>query len=114
VTVEDFRRLALELPEAVESSHHAHPDFRVRGKIFATIPDPDGEMGMVKLTPDQQKSFIRTAPEVFTPVKGTWGQRGATHVRLEAAEEPIVRDALVTAWRNTAPKRLAATLDPSE
>jgi hypothetical protein len=114
MTLEDFRRLALELPEAVESSHHDHPDFRVRGKIFATIPNPDADTGMVKLTPDQQMSFVHTAPEVFTPVKGTWGQRGATLVRLERAEEPIVRSALTTAWRYTAPKKLAATLDLSE
>jgi hypothetical protein len=111
VTVDEFRRLALELPEAVESSHHDHPDFRVRAKIFATIPHPDDVTGMVKLTPDQQQSFVRTAPEVFTPVKGTWGQRGATLVRLEPAEEPIVRAALTAAWRNVAPKKLASTLD---
>jgi hypothetical protein len=111
VTIEDFRSLALELPEAIESAHQAHPDFRVRGKIFATICYPDESTGMVKLTPEQQKAFVRSARRVFAPVKGAWGERGATLVRLASADEATVRRALVTAWRNTAPKGLAATLD---
>jgi hypothetical protein len=111
MTVEEFRQLALELPEAIESEHHDHPDFRVRKKVFATLIFPDAATGMVKLTPDQQGSFVRTAPEVFAPAKGGWGERGATLVHLAHAEEPIVRSALATAWRNVAPKKLAATLD---
>jgi hypothetical protein len=110
MTADDFRSLALTLPEAVESAHMEHPDFRVRGKIFATLA-PDQTRGMVKLTPDQQALFVRTEPAVFEPVAGGWGRRGATYVRLEAATEPAVRQALVAAWRNTAPKRLAAELD---
>jgi hypothetical protein len=110
MTADDFRSLALSLPEASESAHMGHPDFRVRGKIFATL-GPDEVWGMVKLTPDQQALFVRTEPDVFQPVAGAWGQRGATYVRLETATEPAVRQALVAAWRNTAPKRLAAQLD---
>lgn len=110
MTADDFRRLALSLPEAVESAHMGHPDFRVRGKIFATL-GPDESWGMVKLTPDQQKLFVRTEPKVFEPVPGGWGRRGATRVRLEAATESAVRQALVAAWRNTAPKGLAARLE---
>jgi hypothetical protein len=112
MTTDDFRALALSLPEAVESAHMGHPDFRVRGKIFATLA-PDAARAMVKLTPDQQALFVRTEPDVFEPVPGGWGRKGATYLRLEAATEPAVRQALVAAWRNTAPKRLAAQFEIS-
>jgi hypothetical protein len=109
VTTDDFRDLALSLPEAAEEAHMNHPDFRVRGKIFATLW-PDGEWGMVKLTPDQQAQFARSEPEVFQPVQGAWGRRGGTKVCLPEASAASVRRALVAAWRNTAPKRLAREL----
>jgi hypothetical protein len=107
MTCEDFRRLALELPEAEESSHMAHPDFRVRGKIFATLGYPDQDWGMVKLPPEQQEILSKSEPAVFVPVKGGWGRKGATSVRLKAAKKAEVRGALQAAWRNVAPKRLA-------
>jgi hypothetical protein len=107
MTAADFRRLALGFPEATEGAHMDHPDFRVGGKIFATLGYPDMGVGMVKLFPDQQKDFVRAEPEVFAPVKGGWGRRGATHVRLKAATKASVQRALAAAWRNTAPKRLA-------
>jgi hypothetical protein len=83
-----------------------HPDFRVRGKIFATLGYPDSDWGMVKLTPDQQTSFVRAEPTVYVPVKGAWGRKGSTSVRLESASEATLRHALALAWRNVAPKRL--------
>jgi hypothetical protein len=107
MTEDEFRSLALSLPEALESAHMGHPDFRVRGKIFATLGPSDAGWGMVKLTPEQQAVFLRTEPEVFQPAKGAWGRRGCTNVCLESATEPAVRQALVAAWRNTAPQRLA-------
>ena len=107
MTTDDFRNLALGMPEAIESAHMGHPDFRVRGKIFATLMSPDDGWGMVKLTPEQQRLFVTAEPKVFVPVKGGWGRRGATTVILSAAKEESVREALVAAWRNTAPKRLA-------
>ena len=110
MTVDDFRKLALDLPEAVESAHMNHPDFRVRNKIFATIW-PDESWGMVKLTPQQQAMFVQAEPNVFMPVKGGWGRKGATNVKLEVADPITVRDALVTAWRNMAPKTLAREHD---
>jgi hypothetical protein len=110
MTAQDFRDLALSLPEATEAAHMGHPDFRVRGKVFATL-GPGEACGMAKLTPDQQALFVRTEPNVYQPVNGAWGRRGCTYVRLEAATEPSVRQALVAAWRNTAPKRLARQLD---
>ena len=102
MTEDGFRKLALGLPDAVEASHMNHPDFRVRGKIFATIYRG---MGMVKLTPDQQEMFVKIAPEIFRPVKGGWGLKGATSVILKEANTKITRDALLTAWRNVAAAR---------
>ena len=108
VTAEQFRRLALSFPEACESSHMGHPDFRVRGgKIFATLAYPDGKWGMVKLTPEQQEEFVGAQPEVFEPVKGGWGRGGATSVRLTSATKAILRPAMAAAWCNAAPRKLA-------
>ena len=87
MTAGDFRRMALSFPEAMESAHMDHPDFRVGGRIFATLGYPDTGVGMVKLFPDQQAEFVRAEPKVFAPVKGGWGRRGATHVRLKAAKK---------------------------
>jgi hypothetical protein len=106
VTADEFRNLALRLPEALEGVHMDHPDFRIRGKIFATLW-PGEKWGMVKLTPEQQAEFIRAQPKVFEPIRGSWGTRGATKVNLPSAKGHMVRRALATAWRNTAPKRLS-------
>jgi hypothetical protein len=110
MTAQEFRELALGLPEAAEAAHMDHPDFRVRGKIFATL-GPGEVWGMVKLTSEQQAMFVRTEPKVYQPVNGAWGRRGCTYVRLEVASEPSVRQALIAAWRKAAPKRLAQQLD---
>jgi hypothetical protein len=107
MTPDGFRRLALGMPEASEVGHMGHPDFRVRGKIFATLGYPDKGWGMVKLTPEQQEAFVDAEPEVFAPVKGGWGRRGATIVRLRPAKTRSVRVALAVAWRNVAPRSLA-------
>jgi len=107
MTAATFRRLALSLPESLEGSHMGHPDFRVGGKIFATLAAPDPSFAMVKLTPDQQEAFVSAEPEVFLPVKGKWGLQGATNVRLRPARAGSVKTALATAWRNTAPPQLA-------
>ncbi len=83
------------------------------GRLFATLGYPRSGWGMIKLTPEQQEVFVRAEPAVFAPVKGGWGRRGATNVRLRAAKQGAVREALITAWRNRAPKRLAERVDPS-
>jgi hypothetical protein len=108
MTPDEFRHNALALPEAVESAHMGHPDFRVGGKIFATLGPPGTDWAMVKLTPTQQALFVQSEPAAFQPVKGGWGRRGATNVLLESAHLPAVRSALAMAWRNVAPKKLIA------
>lgn len=110
MTANEFRALALSFPETEESSHMSHPDFRVGGKIFATIA-PDGEQGMAKLTPDQQATLLRIAPKTFEPASGAWGKRGATMILLETAEEDDVRHALNAAWRNTASPKILSKYD---
>ena len=106
MTAKDFRKIALSLPETEERSHMSHPDFRVAGKIFATLGYPDKARGMVKLSPEEQHYFSKDYPDAFMPVKGAWGRRGATSVHLKAAKKDALSKAIRAAWRNTAPKRL--------
>jgi hypothetical protein len=114
MTIDGFRKLALGLPEAEERAHMGHPDFRIGGKIFATLGYPDRGWGMVKLTPEQQDGFVDADGAAFAPVKGGWGKKGATNVNLKAVRRDLLKAALVAAWLNTAPKKLAATLDRNE
>ena len=102
----EFRRLALDLPEANESAHMGHPDFRVGGKIFATLGYPDDDHAVVLLPSDEQWRFVREAPVVFARVKGAWGRNGATQIRLKAVDRATLRAALRIAWQKRAPKRL--------
>jgi hypothetical protein len=106
MTPADFRKIALSLPEASESAHMAHPDFRVDNKIFATLGYPDQEHGMVILPPEEQARFVKTYPKVFALAKGAWGKRGSTSVRLEAVDRSMLRRAIEIAWRKRAPKDL--------
>jgi hypothetical protein len=108
MTSNDFRRLALSLPEASEQTHMDHPDFRVAGKIFATLGYPESGWGMVKLTPIEQEMFMKAQPGVFQPCAGAWGRRGATSVRLKGAKRHTVRRAILAAWLLTAPKALVS------
>ncbi len=108
MTAAEFRRIALSLPETEERAHMDHPDFRVGGKIFATLGYPDKGWGMVKLFPDQQRSFMKAAPKVFIPAKGAWGAQGSTCVRLKCAKKSSLQEALNAAWLRTAPKKIAA------
>ncbi len=106
MTIDAFRRLALALPGALEVGHMGHPDFRVGGKVFATLGYPDAGWAMVKLTPEQQEAFVSAEPAVFAPVKGGWGKGGATNVRLRTAKVKSVRVALTVAWKNLATRGL--------
>lgn len=98
---EEFRKLALSLPGAEEREHMDHPDFRVGGKIFATLGYPNESFAMVRLSPKLQAQFVKEEPDIFTSVGGAWGRQGATHVRLKAvkkAKREKVREALAAAW----------------
>ena len=97
MTPDDFRELALALPDAEESEHQGHPDFRVGGKIFATL-GPDGSWGMVKLTPEAQERCAADEPEAYEPLTGAWGRQGCTKVHLEFARKASVRKAMKIAW----------------
>jgi hypothetical protein len=108
MSVDDYRRLALSLPEVAASSHQNHPDFRVRGKIFATLW-PERGYGVVMLTREEQDVLVGAEPAVFAPVAGGWGLRGSTIVMLDQADEKTVYSALRMAWRRKAPKGLALT-----
>lgn len=87
MTPKDFRRLALSFPETEERAHMQHPDFRVAGKIFATLGYPDLDWAMVKLTPLEQEMLVKAQPEVFNPCSGAWGRRGCTNVRLKGVQK---------------------------
>jgi len=106
MTANEFRRMALNLPDAIEAAHMGHPDFRVGGKIFATLGYPNRALAMVQLTPDQQELFVRSEPKSFTPVPGGWGRKGSTHVLLKTAKKAAVREALSVAWRNRTSKEI--------
>ena len=95
----DFRRLALQLEGAEEGSHMGAADFRVGGRIFATLAHEAKGYGNLMLTPAQQALFVEDQPDIFLPVAGGWGRNGATHVRLEAANEELLAGALRTAWK---------------
>ena len=98
MNADDFRRLALSLPGAEESSHMGAPDFRVGGRIFATLASQDQGYGNLMLSPEQQAAFVGEMPDVFLPIAGGWGRMGMTHIRLGAASEECLAGALRTAW----------------
>ncbi len=107
MTPNDFRKLALSLPETEERAHMKHPDFRVAGKIFATLGYPNKTRAMVKVTPVEQEMLVRKEPAAFTPVNRAWGRQGCTSVILKAAKKTTLRRALAAAWQLAAPEALA-------
>jgi len=99
MNTKDFRRIALSLEGAEEGSHMGAVDFRVGGRIFATLAHEKQGYGNLMLTPEQQAMFVAELPEVFLPVHGGWGRHGATHVRLAVVNEDVLEGALRTAWK---------------
>ncbi|HLY43033.1 MAG TPA: MmcQ/YjbR family DNA-binding protein [Terracidiphilus sp.] len=104
----DFRRIALSLEGAEEGSHMGAVDFRVGGRIFATLAAVGQGYGNLMLTPEQQEMFVAEEPNVFLPIPGGWGRNGATHVTLAAANEDLLAGALRTAWKLRVAKNEAA------
>lgn len=100
MTADDFRRIALSFEGAEEGSHMGAADFRVGGRIFATLASVKDGYGNLMLDPEQQQGFITDAPDTFLPVHGGWGKMGITHVRLTKVSEDILEGALRTAWKN--------------
>jgi hypothetical protein len=109
VNAQDFRRIALSLEGAEEGSHMGAVDFRVGGRIFATLAAVKQGYGNLMLTPELQAQFVAEAPEIFLPIPGGWGRNGATHVRLAAANEDLLLGALRTAWKLRVEKNQKST-----
>jgi hypothetical protein len=109
MTSEEFRVIALSFPGTIEAGHMGHPDFRMRGKIFATLGYPNEEWAMVKLDPEVQAALVAAKPEVFKPAAGAWGRSGCTLVHLRSARKSFVRDALATASHTVAEKTTLRT-----
>jgi len=101
MTAAGFRRVVLKLDGAMEGSHMGHPDFRLNGRIFATLHQ-GGKTGMVKVSPDQQEELVRERPDVFAPESGAWGRQGCTRVHLAHADEEVIGAALTLAWQHAA------------
>jgi len=95
----DFRRIALSMPGAEQASHMGAVDFRVGGRIFATLASIKQGYGNLMLDPERQQAFVGELPEIFLPVAGGWGRGGATHVRLAVVTEDVLTGALRTAWQ---------------
>jgi hypothetical protein len=105
MTADEFRELALSLPNAIEKSHMNHPDFRiVDGKIFASLDEKE-EWGMAQLKPEDQAHFIESEPEIFVPAAGAWGRGGSTKIHLALANKGTVTQALERAWKNISTKK---------
>jgi len=117
MTAADFRRIALSLDGAVEGAHMGAVDFRVGGRIFATLASEKQGYGNLMLTPEQQADFIEAQPAIFLPVAGGWGRMGATHIRLAVADENVLSGALRAAWsirvqKNSKPPRRKTAVRP--
>ncbi|HEY6352760.1 MAG TPA: MmcQ/YjbR family DNA-binding protein [Candidatus Angelobacter sp.] len=112
MTANDFRRIALGLPGAEESSHMGAADFRVGGRIFATLASVKQGYGNLMLTLEQQAAFVQELPEVFLPIPGGWGRMGMTHIRLAAASEDVLAGALHTAWKRRVDKNAKSGKKP--
>ena len=99
MTAADFTRTALGFEGAEEGSHMGAVDFRVGGRIFATLASVKEGYGNLMLTPEVQAAFVAEEPDLYLPVAGGWGRMGATHIRLAKASRDALTGALHTAWK---------------
>ncbi len=116
MNIDDFREFALSFHGAEESSHMGAADFRVGGRIFATLASQKLGFGNLMLSPELQQSLIQSAPDVFLPIQGGWGRMGMTHIHLAKANETQLKEALHLAWKlrvekNNKPKSKPLTKD---
>ncbi len=114
MTAADFRRIALSLPGAEEGSHMGAADFRLGGHIFATLAAEKQGYGNLMFSPEQQAAFVGEQPAIFLPVAGGWGRMGATHIRLDAANQHVLQGALLAAWKLRAEKNKGARTKKSK
>jgi hypothetical protein len=105
-TQEQFRKLALAMPEATEGAHFGNADFRVKNKIFATLGAGEGR-AVLKLPVEEMHALIELDPNTFEGAKG-WAKSGWTKIALRNVSVAQLRELMDTAWREVAPKRLAA------
>jgi hypothetical protein len=110
MTEEELVAFALSLPETAESAHFETRDFRLRGKIFMTLPDDD--FCVVRLTPDQQQMAVAITPDAVAAVQGGWGARGWTRLYYAVADRQTAHSLVQQAWKNTAPKSMISKEDP--
>jgi len=108
MNAKDFRRIALSFDGSEEGSHMGAVDFRVGGRIFATLASVKQGYGNLMLTPEVQEEFVRELPDVFLPVHGGWGKSGATHIRLAQTSEDMLTGALEAAWKLRVEKNASA------
>ena len=104
MTATGLRKLALSFPDASEAAHMRHPDFRVRGTVFATLGYPSDDYGVLTFSRQEQRRLVSANPRAFSAVKGAWGRRGNTQVRLENVDFATLREAMALAWRNATAK----------
>lgn len=107
MSLEEFAEMALSFPETIQASHFNTTDFRVNGKIFATLR-PEKLRGVLLLTREDQSLLCETSRDMFEPVPGRWGEKGSTYVVLDSADPDAVRNAIAIAWKRAAPKSVSA------
>jgi hypothetical protein len=107
MTLEEFAKMALSFPESIQASHFNTTDFRVNGRIFATLR-PEKQCGVLLLARGDQALLRETSGEMFEPVPGSWGEKGSTFVILDHADPEMVRHAMAMAWKKAAPKSISA------
>ena len=106
VTLERLRELMLSLPETTEESHFEKTSFSVKKKIFATY-DHEHKRACLKLSEIDQDVFSAPDKSIIYPVDNKWGLQGWTNIELTKVHKDTFKDALITAYCEVAPPKLA-------
>lgn len=113
ISADEFRELALSLPHAQEKKHFDRAGFRVdapRGKMFATLSSDEASAN-VFLTLEEQEIMCESEPDMMHPVPNKWGEKGATTIVLNKADETTVKSVLLASWKHAAPPRVLKEQD---